>query len=170
MPREPHKRPAGEVITALQAPAETSVPGPTPPRRPAGVVLGVVFILLRATGGLLWMAEAAGSWNDLRHDIIPGGHTALYVVVTVHGVWTTVLLVLAWQLWRGRDSVRLAVLLWTTVNIVLAAVGYYVHGERITVHTSLLTLALDILVLLALSGSDARTWTRAATAARRRRK
>jgi len=47
-----------------------------------------------------------------------------------------------------------------SVQAVLAQEKYMRRAE-ITVHTTLLTLALDILMLLALSDRDVRAWTRA---------
>ncbi len=47
-----------------------------------------------------------------------------------------------------------------TVSIITAAVGYFANGEEITVRTTLVTLALDILVLLALSSRPSRAWSR----------
>ena len=46
------------------------------------------------------------------------------------------------------------------VSVASAAIGYFANGEEITIRTTLLTLALDILVLLALSSRDARAWAR----------
>lgn len=137
--------------------------------RPASIVLGVLFLLLRAGGGLLWMAEVAHLWAHLHHVLLPAGQPTLVVLGVVHVAWTLVLLGLAVLLWRGRDVARVVVECWTTLSILGTALSYHLHGTHITVHTTLLTLSLDILVLLALSARDARTWTHSRPSARRTR-
>ncbi len=137
--------------------------------RPVHIVLGVLFLLLRAAGGLLWMAEVAGRWEDLRHTVVPDGYPALVILGIVHALWTVVLLLLAVMLWRGRNGARSIVECWTTLSIIGVAVSYHVHGTHLTLHTTVFTLALDILVLLALSADDARRWTRSRSQARSRR-
>jgi hypothetical protein len=86
--------------------------------------------------------------------------TVLTIVLVLGALWTLVLVLFARKLWQGSDRARLLVLVWTTLSITVAAVDYFVSGSEITVRTTLLTLALDILILLALSSRDARAWCR----------
>jgi len=52
------------------------------------------------------------------------------------------------------------------VSILLSFADYALNGARITLRTSLVSVTLDILILLALSSTAARHYARAARAAR----
>lgn len=158
------KRPAGEFLAALGDPDS---PSADPGRRPVAVSLGVAFLLLRAVSGGLWLVDLVTNWDKVV-SVDPDGKWSVVAFAAVHISWTLLLLALVRSLWRGSDVTRLVVLSWTTVNIIIFAVGYFARGQEVALSTSLLALPLDILVLLALSGRDARAWTRARTALRYR--
>ena len=67
---------------------------------------------------------------------------------------------LAVLVYFGNNAARLAVMIVATLSITLAATDYFTGGEDITLRTTLVTLALDILVLLALSSRAARAYAR----------
>ena len=69
-------------------------------------------------------------------------------------------LTFAWSIWRGSNLARVLMMCGVTISTISAATSYFVNGEQITIQTTLLTVALDILVLLALSSRDARVWAR----------
>lgn len=162
--RHREKRPAGEFLAAL---GDSGVPEVDPGRRPAAVSLGIAFLLLRALSGVLWLIDLVTNWDTVV-SMDPNGKWGVLPFAVLHIGWTVLLLALVRSLWRGSDVTRLVVLSWTTVNIIIFAVGYFARGQQIVLSTSLLALPLDILVLLALSGRDARAWTRARTELRHR--
>jgi hypothetical protein len=51
-------------------------------------------------------------------------------------------------------------MIFATLSITAAAIDYFADGADITIRTTLVTLALDILVLLALSSRAARAYAR----------
>ncbi len=162
---KPGKRPAGEFLSAFEEPVEVPVEaGP----RPHAIYLGMAFLVLRILGTVLWSVETVIRWDDVTDvdaDGEPDGVWVAAVVVCLYVLWAVILAFIARLLWRGWNGVRIFILCWTTVNILVFAVGYFARGEHITLHTSLLTLSLDILVLLALSGPETRTWTRSRSTA-----
>jgi hypothetical protein len=162
---EPGKRPAGEFLSAFEEPVE--VPAEAGPR-PHAIYLGMAFLVLRILGTVLWSVETVVRWDDITDVDADGQPDGVWVAVVIAGLyvlWAVILAFIARLLWRGWNGVRILILCWTTVNILIFAVGYFARGEHITLHTSLLTLSLDILVLLALSGPETRTWTRSRSTA-----
>lgn len=133
--------------------------------RPGPIVGGTVLVLLRAAAAVVWSIGFAVAWpvTVASLDVPPDVgdlSVVLWILLGFLGVWTLFLLLLARWLWRGSNVARVLVMVWTTLSITAAAVGYFTMGEEITVRTTLITLALDILVLLALSSRDARLWAR----------
>lgn len=159
MTRDSHKRPAIEPASALF----TDDPRPTLPGRPATVVSGAALILLRAVSSVPWMIALIGSRAALQSDY-GLDHLETNIVIGIglffEGIWMLMLMLLCWLVWRGSNFSRMLVLCGASISIISSAVGYIASGEAITVKTTLLTLALDILILLALSSRDARSWSR----------
>jgi uncharacterized membrane protein len=87
---------------------------------------------------------------------------ALWVVVGVGILVFVVQLSVVLLVYRGVNWARMLVLVIATLGIVLAAVDVGAGGEAITLRTTLLTLSLDILILLALSSRSARAYSRRA--------
>lgn len=154
------KRSAVEPAEALLA-REDAIAAPA--RRPLSTSLGALFVLFRAFAGVLWVAGFGLYWHELADEVDLEAELrplALTFVVGVGALTVLVLLVLAWAVWRGSNFARVLVMCWLTISIVISAIEYFAEGEAITIQTTLLTVALDILVLLALSSRDARAWAR----------
>lgn len=166
--RHPRKRAAFEPLAA---------PVPVDPamRRPVATVAGAVLVLLRAVAGVLWgatvvfglpswMRAVAGAANgsaiepdtltlsdlDVGFGLFAGVLATIFVVQVVFGI------LLLW----GSNLARVAVMLISVVSISAAFTGWWQLGEEITVRTTLATLSLDVLVLLALSSRDAAAYAR----------
>lgn len=138
-------------------------PAPGPPRRPMPTSFGAVLVGVRALAGAAWLGAFALLWPELSAEAKLEGeiaHWVLWLILGFGGIGVLLLLLLGVLVWRGSNTARVLVLLGMTGSIVTAAIGYFSSGEEITVRTTLLTLAADILVLLALSSRDARTWAR----------
>ncbi len=169
------KRPAFEPPAALAAP----VAPPPSMRRPAATAMGALLVVLRVIAGVVWLLALAFQWNGiLERDLGLGvddveeraaSDAVLAVVLVVGGVVLAIDLALAVLVYLGSNAARLAVMIFATLSITVAAVDYFGGGADITVRTTLVTLALDILVLLALSSRAARAYARRPRPARRRR-
>jgi len=161
------KRPAFEPPAVLVAPV-------TPPpdmHRPVSTVFGALLVVLRVIAGVVWLLSLALQWDrvlrdDLNIEIDPGSSEAeaaqvvLVFILGFGGLILAVDLVLAVLVYRGNNAARLAVMIVATLSITIAAIDYFGGGEDITIRTTLITLSLDILVLLALSSRAARAYAR----------
>jgi len=160
------KRPAFESPVVL---AERVRP-PATMARPVAISLGAALIVIRVLLGVVWLLALAFNWTRVLQDdfgLAPddGDWDALtgsvLTIVLVFG--SAVLLaelVFAWLLFLGRNWARIAVMAVAVASITISALDYFLGGEEITVRTTLLTLACDILVLLALSSRAARAYAR----------
>ncbi|RGE17356.1 hypothetical protein [Leucobacter sp. wl10] len=160
MPDEPRKRAAIEPPTTLFG--REAQPAPTT-NRPVAVSGGAALVVARAGGAVLWGAGLLREWGSIRAEFELSGEESMLmlgILLGLQALWMLLLLVLAWLVWRGSNIARSLVMLGAAVSITASAVSYFTSGEEITVRTTLLTLALDILILLALSSRDARAWTR----------
>lgn len=188
-----HDSPGSAAVPAAAVPAKRSAFEPAmrlarsdeqpalPARRPAAVVVGTVLIGLRVLAGILWLVSLSVSWDRLlREDYgigpVPGldaedvaafSDLVLRVVLVAGGAVLVVQAMLAWFVWIGIDWARIVMMSITSLSISAAAVEYFTGGQNITIRTTLLTLALDILVLLALSSRVSRAWSRPGARLRR---
>lgn len=136
-------------------------------RRPASVTLGAVFVFARALAGVLWIGGFTLLWPQIRTELtleadvdVDIDGLVYWIIVGGGLLGVLVLVVLGIAILLGSNLARVLIMLGLTLSTVSAAIGYFVDGEQITIRTTLLTVALDILVLLALSSRDARAWTR----------
>ncbi|KRA25536.1 hypothetical protein ASD65_14745 [Microbacterium sp. Root61] len=163
---EPQKRPAFEPPTRLMKPMAYD----PAMRRPISTVAGAVLVLLRVLAGAVWLIELAAHWGSYAAEIdgalegvefSPGfvdGTLAVFV-----GISILVLLVdasLAVLIIRGVNWARVVVMIFSVISITSSFVGWWVQGQEIELRGSLLSLALDILVLLALSSRSAAAYAR----------
>ncbi len=159
--RSQRKRPANEPVEVLLSRTEG---GPADlSERPLATTLGALFVFGRGIAGLLWIGGFALVWPEYAaEEHVPTDIRTLmlWVIVCIAVPAALISLVLAWSIWRGSNTARVLVMFGVTISTLTSAVGYFANGEKITIHTTLLTVALDILVLLALSSRDARAWAR----------
>lgn len=161
------KRTASEPITALLGFQETPqhLTG-----RPLSTSLGAVLVFLRGVSGALFLSVVIAMWSEIRPALDAEGidpDAAYALIIGVSGLTVCALLVFAWFIWRGSNFARIAVMTWVMFSTITAAVGYFQLGEQITVQTSLVLVALDVLVLLALSSRGSRAWSRLSRQQRR---
>lgn len=160
MPHDSRKRGVLEAAEDLLPPEPEVVRSG---KRPGALVGGTVLLALRALGGPLWMLGFLRQWPALRTEFdldAESSQVVLGIILGAVGLWTLVLLVFGIGLWRGSNTARMMVQAWTALSITSAAIAYFAGDDGITVRATLLTLALDILLLLALSSRPARAWTR----------
>ncbi|GLI27073.1 hypothetical protein ARHIZOSPH14_13150 [Agromyces rhizosphaerae] len=160
----PAKRAAFEPTPELIRP----VPGPGPSRRPLTTSLGAMLVVLRVVAGFAWLGGIALIWNELTADIEldltvddPAAFTVALVMILVVGAAVLVFeLGVAWFVYRGANWARIVVMVVATLSVLGSAIEFFTGEQDIALDTTLVTLALDILILLALSSRSARDYAR----------
>ncbi|MGW9630033.1 LssY C-terminal domain-containing protein [Agromyces sp. NPDC055520] len=139
-------------------------------RRPVATVFGAVLVVLRVIAGVVWLISLAMQWRQVLVDDLgvpldsdrqadAASNALLAIVLVAGGVVLAVELVFALLVYRGSNWARVTVMVFATISITWSAVDFLGGGE-ITLRTTLITVALDILVLLALSSRAARSYAR----------
>ncbi|MET0784997.1 MAG: LssY C-terminal domain-containing protein [Leifsonia flava] len=164
----------GEKRAAFESSLDLARPVAAAPtaKRPSTITMGAVLIVLRVIGGSAWLVQLATEWDGIVNDVtvdvdgvdpadVPGiEHLLLWVIVGIGVLVLVVELSVVLLVYRGVNWARMLVLVFATLGIVVAAVDVAAGGEGITLRTTLITLSLDILVLLALSSRSARAYSR----------
>lgn len=165
--RTPEKRAAFESPGDLVRPVGYDPDMP----RPAAITAGAGLVMLRVIAGFVWLTALAFNWGGIAHDIeielgddvtLPDEVKAigLVLILCVGGIATLLEGVLAVLIYRGHNWARVLVMLYAVVSISAAFTTWWVGGQDIRIETTLLTLSLDILVLLALSSRQAAAYAR----------
>jgi hypothetical protein len=166
----PEKRPAFELPTPPAAPFPAA-----PLKRPIATTAGAGLVLLRVGAGVVWMLGIAFGWQswvssfasqisgdsvdaaDLSSASVGLGLAAFLLAgslaLLVEAIFGLLIL-------RGRNFPRMVVMVFSVLSISTAFAGWWVQGQDIRLTTTLVTLALDILVLLALSSRSAAAYAR----------
>ncbi len=171
------KRAAFESPASLVAP----VAGPPTMRRPISTTAGSALVLLRVLAGVIWLLALSLQWDNvftqafdeagarLTGDEFAATSQAVYVfVVILVGVVLLIDLVLAVLTFLGLNWPRIVVMVISTISISTSFATWWVGDQEVTLQTTFLTLALDILVMLALSSRSARAYARRQRPPRRR--
>ncbi|GAA1058735.1 LssY C-terminal domain-containing protein [Agromyces bracchium] len=148
--------------------------------RPSATSFGVVVVVLRVLAGIVWVAAVAIQWDQVLReelgidasadpDSLAIARGALVAMVVFFGVALAIQAVFAWRIWAGGNFSRIAVMLFATISITGTAIESFTGSAEVTVRTTFVTVALDILLLLALSSRDARAFARQSRARRRGR-
>ena len=159
---------------AFEPPAALIRPQPVPPtmHRPVATAFGAVLVVCRVLAGVVWLVSLAVSWDrlvteelDISIDSVSkeeASNIILAVILIGGAIVLAVELVLAVLVYLGSNWARITVMIFATLSVSLAAIDYFTGEEEISLRTTLFTLALDILVLLALSSRNARAYARRA--------
>ena len=176
--RHPEKR------VAFEPPVDPTTADPAM-RRPASIATGSILVLLRAAAGALWAAgvafslppglrEFAGAASGNADEPIDltvsdlGVGTAVFLGVL--GIVCAVQVVFGILILFGSNLARVSVMVLSVGSISGSFVGWWAYDQEITVGTTLITLSLDILVLLAHSSRDAAAYARRPRRPRQRRR
>ena len=159
----PAKRPAFEPPARLLRPIGYDPEMKRPPSRLAGTAL----VLLGVVAGVAVLAGIVAEWEGIVADVVDGfagsaqqSQFALWFVV---GATTTVLLfetLLAVLIFRGHNWARVVVMLFSVFAISGSFIAWAVEGQAIRINGALLSVAVDILLLLALSSRSAAAYAR----------
>lgn len=165
-PTPPAKR------AAFESPAKLLAPVRRDPdmRRPASVTAGTILVLLRIVAGALVLIGIWLNWPALvtDADAVLGEDTftpeeeqaAVWFVVTVGVIALLIELAVVYSLWRGRNWARVLVMIFAVISTSTAFISWVLREQEITLNTTLLAVALDILILLALSSRSAAAYAR----------
>lgn len=167
---------AGDKRPAFESPAALAARATVDPRmrRPAATTVGAALVVLRVIAGVIWLIALSVQWNDLISDefdavidadltgdeLTAAADLGLAVVLVLGGVVLLFDLVLAVFIYLGRNWARIVVMVVATLSISGSFVTWWVGDQEITLQTTLLTLSLDILIMLALSSRAARDYAR----------
>jgi hypothetical protein len=166
MTAAPDKRPAFESAGRLLRPT-----GYDPDmKRPPSTTAGVVLVLLRVIAGVLYIASVALDWRNAVSGVdptlddtsvtTPVKEAALVALLIFIGVVLVLDAVLAFFILAGRNWARVTVMTFSAISITTSFLQWWDEGADISLTTSLVTLGLDILVLLALSSRSAAAYAR----------
>jgi hypothetical protein len=161
--------PGREAGPALAGRASGRVPGVV--KKPQAIVGGAALMGARVLSGLLFIGLVSLSWREVADsvtvDLDSSGITgtdaqdlALALVLIAYGLALLAYIGLAWLVFIGHNWARVTAMSMATVSIVIQLASSLTDGVAITLRTTLSSLALDILILLALSSSSARTYAR----------
>lgn len=137
-------------------------------RRPISIYLGVLLILLRTVTTIVTAVNIAVDWKDVDISLDLGTSaddqalsSAVFVVIMVlFGIAVIIDLVVARFIFRGSNRARFVAMILAAILVLGSAADFFADGTSFTLENGgLLGLSLDILVLVALSDSDARDFT-----------
>jgi hypothetical protein len=142
-------------------------------KRPSATLVGALLMGSRVLAGLGSILVVVLNWSAFADALVietPGGRTpdADLVLGILLGLYAAVLLLglgLAVFVYLGRNWARITAMTVATLSISSGFLDYAFNGTAITFRTSLLSLTLDILILLALSSTAARHYARGSAAA-----
>lgn len=139
-------------------------------KRPMTIVAGVALVLLGVAVGVMWIADYVAHMSEYSAEILAliGDESVtpeevnsfLYVIAGFLALVLVVEIVLAVLIFRGVNWARVFVMLVAVSSISTSFVSWWAQGQEITLQTTFLSLALDILVLLALSSRSAAAYAR----------
>lgn len=127
----------------------------------AGALVSVLTLLDVA---LHWRTYLEGLSRDI-DGLSPTADVydaSLWVVLVGLGVVTVIELACGILIFRGSNAARVLVMVVTAISISTAFVSWWARDQEITLQTTLRSLAVDILVLLALSSRSAAAYARRA--------
>jgi hypothetical protein len=160
----PERRPSYEPVTRLLQPIAHDPKMP----RPSTTVTGAALVLLSALVGIASMVELAVNWKAMRARSSSTSTAAITppiwltphsVLLVVLGAAVVIQLVCVIPVLRQQPRTRRGDDV-ATLSIASAFASWWARDQEITLFTTLPALALDILVLLALSSRSAAAYAR----------
>jgi hypothetical protein len=133
----------------------------------AAVIGGVGVVLPLSLVGLSLVGPALGGAGGAGAGVASPGIAGPVLAVTSGCALLGFYAVLGLLIYRGHNWARFTALALTGASVLTAAVAYAAGGPQITLETNFVGLALDILVLVALSTTEARRFSHARALVRR---
>jgi len=137
-------------------------------KRPISIYLGVLMILLRAVTTVVTAVNVALDWKKAeltldigsQADVEALSFAVLVALMSFFAIAVIIDFAVAGLIFRGSNRARFAAMILSTIMVLGSAVDFFADGTSYTLENGgLLGLSLDILVLVALSDSDARDFT-----------
>ncbi|WP_431246226.1 LssY C-terminal domain-containing protein [Leifsonia xyli] len=139
-------------------------------RRPVPTVLGVLLMALRVAAGVGYIVLNLLDWQRFvgsqlaGESVSPAARDAVSLLLGIAmGLFAAGLVLyflLALLIFFGSNWARIAAMTYSALIIVVSAVDFFNGGPQVSLRNNLLGLALDILVVLALSSKASRLWAR----------
>ncbi|MCS5719967.1 LssY C-terminal domain-containing protein [Herbiconiux sp. CPCC 205763] len=171
------------VQPSAESVAETLAPVPTPHtsanasalpekavRRPAQITFGAVVVLLRALTPMVLIVLMLVDWQNIRDGLevdlgmdlptVDLRDATLWVLIGFTAAFGVAEVLFGLYVFFGSNVARIAVMTFSVINIIIAAVEQATGHQAITLGTNLIGVSLDILILIALSSSRARDFAR----------
>lgn len=125
---------------------------------------------LRVIWGFISILIYVLNWTAIREEIFSAdgvplvspdvADVLLAIGFSALGVWYLFYAVLAGLVFAGSNWARIAAMSFASLSIIVVFLDWWNAGIPVTFRTSLASVALDILVLLALSAQSARSFAR----------
>lgn len=137
-------------------------------KRPISIYISYLVMIVRGLVGLISIIGVFAGWADSVNSIVidlPSGNAVestqfadavLWFIVGVSSVTFVGYLLLAHLMFLGFDWARFVAMTLSLFAVLLVAIEYAQNQQSVTLATGLVNLSVDILVLFALSSSDAR--------------
>jgi hypothetical protein len=140
-------------------------------KRPQSTLFGALLMGARSVSGAVFIIVAAWDWRRFAGSLVledeagaPLGDSmtraVVIVLLSVYAVALVFYLAVALFVFLGHNWARILAMTGATISILIAFADYWNNGVEITLRTTLASLTLDILILLALSSSSARQYAR----------
>jgi hypothetical protein len=141
-------------------------------KKPLATVVGALLMVARTISGVIVILVAGLTWRDYARSLMKDARiedsfategdagALLAFVLGAYGFALVLYLLLALFVYLGHNWARIVAMAFATVSIIVAYTDYLHNGVQITLRTTLASLALDILILLALSSTPARLYAR----------
>jgi len=147
-------------------------------QRPVPTALGVLLMTLRVVAGVGYIALNLLDWqrfvgSELGAATVTPDERAttslvLGIAMGVFAAGLVLYFLLALLVFFGSNWARIAAMSYSAMIIVVSAIDFFNGGPQVSLKNNLLGLALDILVLLALSSKRSREWARRSAGRRHR--
>ncbi|WP_285114634.1 LssY C-terminal domain-containing protein [Leifsonia sp. fls2-241-R2A-40a] len=139
-------------------------------KRPVPTTLGVLLMTLRVFAGALYIALNVLDWHRFVQSEVSAGSLTpneestaslvLGIAMGLFGAGLILYFLLALLVFSGSNWARIAAMSYSSLIIVVSAIDFFNGGPQVSLRNNLLGLALDILVVLALSSKRSRLWAR----------
>ncbi|TAJ46818.1 MAG: hypothetical protein EPO52_14875 [Herbiconiux sp.] len=140
-------------------------------RRPAQITFGAAVVLIRAFSPAIIILAILLDWQGVRDSAVfdfgdgitpnlEARDAALWIVIGVTAVFGAAEFLFGLFVFFGSNVARIAVMAFSTINILIAAIEHVNDHVAITLGTNLVGVSLDILILIALSSGRARDYAR----------
>jgi hypothetical protein len=137
-----------------------SVPTDSRTRRPAPIIVGSLFMLLGVLANLGLALTYIAQWPTLSPEFGADADWVLWVIVGTLVLFALIELFLAWQVFLGSNWARVFAMTINTLTLAVQVINLEFGGERLTLQNNLAPVAIDILLLLALSSQRAMVYAR----------